>query len=432
MVFAHSDERPRRARPSVRRLLAVAMVLLILTTLSVYALGRLNTEGVAAGGGPASLPDRIAGYSRLTPHVRDRPAGRAIALYRYGNNEMFPHDWQLLALGADRDSYRRVRNDTGPSGDQTLLAPDGQSAFVVEGQLLQRVDLATGGERSYRLAAGGYVRLLAISPDGARIAYVTGVLSRGHRPDPGVLTILELAAGTTSVVPGYSRVDAATFAPDSRRLAVHGVPEIAIVTLDGRRVGGVPTPPRSLLVSNAGWSPDGELLAVRSEEPQTSFRTTLTQFLSTTGAAPRPAPPSPDDIDETLLGWTANDRVLILRFAKDTHSTDGVIEEISLAGSPRRVIARFSTGNSCEYWLSNCWTQGVSLAQGLLLNLTHRSAGLPDRGPLPRNLRLAIVIGVELLAVGTWLLLRRRRTRRGMRRKSRFDRETHPIAPSTI
>lgn len=404
-------ERPRRARRLLRRFLAVGSAWVALTTLVVLALGAAASTGVASGSGVPSLPDRVAGYSMLTQSVRDQPAGRAVALYRFGNDEWRAHDWQLLALGADRDSYRRVRNDTGYENDQTLLAPDGQHAMVVEDHELHRIDLLTGRERSYRLVTQGHVRLLAVSSDGARIAYAAGVFGHGARPDPGTLTILELSTGITSVVPGLPSVDAAAFAPDSRRIAVQGVLEIAIVTLDGRRVGVVPTPPLMGLVSNVGWSPDGRLLALRSQETQTSSRTTLALFLSVTGGGALRVERNPAGVDEELLGWTAPDRVLTLRSREGYSDIGRVIEELSLAGGSRRVVTRFDTGNSCERLLSDCRTQGVRLAQGLLQSLTSRTAGRPDRGPWPIGLRVAVVIGVELVLLGGWKLLQRRRAR---------------------
>src|SRR5688572_30027625 len=81
---------------------------------------------------PASLPDRIAGYSYLTADVSSDPPGRAIAVYQHGFGVEFFDFPQALVLGADRDVYRRVdlaerRGGSARQGGDPapmLLSPD--------------------------------------------------------------------------------------------------------------------------------------------------------------------------------------------------------------------------------------------------------------------------------------------------------------------
>lgn len=73
----------------------------------------------------------------LTSSMRANPAGRAAAIYTYGNGELFDR-WQTLVVGADRDSYRRLdgrmtRRHERPGGNsQELLAPDGSSLVIAK------------------------------------------------------------------------------------------------------------------------------------------------------------------------------------------------------------------------------------------------------------------------------------------------------------
>ncbi|MEV0717439.1 hypothetical protein [Asanoa sp. NPDC050611] len=105
-----------------------------------------------------SLPDRFAGYSMFTSTVTDAPLGRAIALYGYGNGEMF-NMFQPLVVGADGDTYRRVDAMQERDRPSTLLAPDGTQVLLGDDRgatdELVLVDLGTGEER--QLPLGGTV-----------------------------------------------------------------------------------------------------------------------------------------------------------------------------------------------------------------------------------------------------------------------------------
>jgi hypothetical protein len=166
-----------RGRRSVRRrrigtaaawaavVLALAVVAFPVVQPRLQPAARLDTP---------SLPDRFAGYSVLTSTVSKAPAGRAIALYTYGNGELF-NMFQPLVVGAARDTYRQVDAMNERDLPSALLAPDGSRVLLGDdrgatGDLVL-VDLTTGKRRLIPLGASLGVRLLAWSPDGRFVAY---------------------------------------------------------------------------------------------------------------------------------------------------------------------------------------------------------------------------------------------------------------------
>lgn len=417
-------------RASVRRRRVTAAVLAV-AVLALVAGGLvLVRPGPApAPAGPAgspSLPDRIAPFSPLTATVGRSPGGRAVILYQFGNGEAF-NQFQPLALGADRDTYRQLDAAEGKRGIRPwLLSPDGTTAVVTDDReavaALTLIDLRTGRRRSVPLPAPTGVLPLAYSPDGRTLAYSAVPMPMsdayndmaGESRQTGVLVLLDLATGRHSPLSAVTPVVAASFAPDGQQLAVQTGAQVKIVERTGRVVRSVDLPAEHILTTDAAWSPDGRLLAATGATTSSAGPGVIEYhrrivFLDATGAGG----PVPEPIAaEEMLGWRAADRVLAQVAAGDG---PGELRDLPLAGGPGTVLSRFDPGTSCEYWTQTCRAYHIRVATGLLPSLVVRPAD-PDRGPWPAWFIAAATAGTALLGFLVFLVYRRIRRRRGRAR----------------
>ncbi len=419
------------ARRSVRRrrlagALVVTVAVVVAGTVPVL-LTAPAPLGPAAPAGHASLPDQFAGYSMLTTTVTRQPAGRAIAMYTNGSNEILA-TWQPLVVGADRDTYRQVdpiiaRSPGEGNYPEALLAPDGTRVLVGDGRgtasSLELVDLGTGQRRELRVDPPAWVRLLAWSPDGRYVAYSTAPLVHpaGYAITTATLAtselvLLDLDTGTSTHYPRLRPVRSASFAPDSRRLAVQLDQQAWIVTLDGQPERQLTLPPGRELLMRYAWLPDGELIATVPLAEDITYGTYggALVFVDATGAShPVPAPIEVVDV----LGWRSPTR--LLAFDTGYLGLGGNIVEVDLDTGQRRVLSRFSDATDCEYGLHACQVADLQLATGLLATLDTRTAGDPDRGAWPSWLILTCAgLAATLAALVGWTVrtLRRRRRRR--------------------
>ena len=125
----------RGRRSARRRRIGAAAVWAVV----VLALAVLVLPGVplpAQPGAPArkpGLPDHFAGYSLLTSTVTKAPPGRAIALYGYGNGELF-NMFQPLVVGAGGTASPieiTMRDDTAEiSGTVEGVTPPAQRPVI--------------------------------------------------------------------------------------------------------------------------------------------------------------------------------------------------------------------------------------------------------------------------------------------------------------
>ncbi|MFG2054312.1 WD40 repeat domain-containing protein [Micromonospora sp. NPDC048930] len=380
-----------------------------------------------------SLPDRFAGYSMLTSTVTAAPPGRAIALYGYGNGETV-NMFQSLVVGADRDTYRRVDTMEERDRPSALLAPDGTRVLLGDDRGatadLILVDLATGERRSIPLGDRVGVRLLAWSPDGRHVAYSAAPLTNSGEfgtvnvveaevARTGTLRLLDLSTGRSTEVPAIKPAWTASFAPDSRRLAVQVGQTAHLLDLDGREYGSVQIPGGRELAAEVGWSPDGTLLATvpwLSDGPfdgtrggDTSHGVFLWKvgditFLPVTGTGTPPAP-VPDVVQ--LLGWRSAGSLVVATVNDAGHAS---LAEVRLGAGTRRTLSHFDTGRTCELGTQSCQLFDLHLATGLLPDLTVRNAGRPQRGPWP--MLVNAVLGVLVLGAAYLLWRRRRRSAR--------------------
>ncbi|MET7422668.1 hypothetical protein [Dactylosporangium sp. NPDC005555] len=412
--------RRRRVAATLAAALAVVLVLLV----GAGGLVQLVAPPAvpAAPDATPSLPDRIAPFSSLTGTVSDSPGGRAVMLYQFGSGELF-NQFQPLALGADRDTYRRLDAAEGRRGVRSWqLSPDGTTAVVTDDLVavdaLTLIDLRTGRRRQVMLPAPTGAVPLAFSPDGRTLAYsaVPTPLSDQYNAMPaesrrtGVLVLVDLATGRHRTLSGVTPVFAASFAPDGQRIAVQTGPRVEIVDLDGRVVRSVDLPSEHILTGNAAWSPDGRLLAVTGattstgEDGVTSYNRRIV-FVDATGEGTVAAPIAAEE----MLGWRSARRVIAQVAAGNG---PGEIRDVPLDGGlPGTLLSRFDDGSSCEYGTRTCQAFEIRMATGLLPSLVVRRAD-PDRGPWP-GWFVVTVAGGGVLLVAVAFLVYRRVTRRG-------------------
>ena len=414
-----------RGRRSVRRRrlgnTALAAVAVLLLAGLVVSGVQIPTQTAAPSTGP-SLPDALAGYSTLTGTVTKAPPGRAVALYGYGNGELF-NMFQSLVVGADSDTYRRVDAMEERDRPSALLAPDGTKVLLggdrgATGDLLI-VDLGTGERRSIPLGAPVGVRLLAWSPDGRYVAYSAAPLTstgefgsvnfvEAEVARTGTLRILDVATGRSTEVPTLKPAWTAAFAPDSRRLAVQVGQQAHLIDINGREYATVDIAAGRELAAEVGWSPDGQFLATvpwLAEGPfngRSGGDTGHGTFLWKNGDlafAPltdngRPTAAIQDVVQ--LLGWRTPETVIVATINSAGHVA---IVEVHRDTGTRRTLSRFDTGHTCELHTQTCQVFDLHLATGLLHDLTVRSAGRPQRGgPWPTLLTAsAALLGAGLL-----------------------------------
>ncbi|MEU2610605.1 hypothetical protein ABZ570_03305 [Micromonospora sp. NPDC007271] len=410
-----------------------AAALLVLAVLVVPGV-QLPAQPAAPSAKP-SLPDRFAGYSILTSTVAKAPPGRAIALYGYGNGEAF-NMFQSLVVGADGDTYRQVDAMEERDRPSALLAPDGTRVLLGDDRGatadLILVDLTTGKRRSVPLGDPVGVRLLAWSPDGRHVAYSAAPVTRTDEfgtinvveaqvARTGTLRLLDLSTGRSTELPAIKPAWTASFAPDSRRLAVQVGQTAHLVDVDGREYGSVPLPHGRELAADVGWSLDGTFLATvpwLTDGPfngttggDTGHGTFLWKggdivFVPFTAGGTVPA--RVPDVAQ-LLGWGSAGSMIVATVNDAGHAS---LAEVQLGAGTRRTLTHFDTGSTCELGTQNCQVVDLHLATGLLTDLTVRSAGRPQRGPWPTLLNAAVVLGAAFLLwrwARPWIRARRAR-----------------------
>jgi hypothetical protein len=415
-------------RASVRRRRALATAAaVVVAALVAGGFGMLRAGPAPVPADPdraPSLPDRIAPYSSLTSTVSRSPGGPAVMLYQFGNGELF-NQFQPLALGAERDTYRQLDAAEGARQIRPwLLSPDGTTAVVTDSrtavEALTLIDLRTGRRRAVPLptATGAYP--VAFSPDGRALAYSAVPMPMrdpyndvaAESRQTGVLVLVDLSTGRHSTL-GVTPVVAASFAPDGRRIAVQTGPSVRIVDLTGREVRAVDLPAEHVLTTNAAWSPDGRLLAATGSTLSGSagagvYRRGIV-FLDATGTGL----PVPEPIEaEEMLGWRSAERVLAQVAAGDG---PGELRDLPLTGGPGTVLSRFDAGSSCEFGTQTCQAYEIRMATGLLPSLVVRPADA-DRGPWPGWFTAGVTVAAVLLAAAVAMLVRRLVARRRSRR----------------
>jgi WD40 repeat protein len=375
---------------------ALVATLLLLPWQGVTSWGAMPVDPADAR---PSLPTEFAGLSRFTTSASSSPPGRAIAVYELGSSELFT-TWQTLVAGADRDTYRRLdaaeQRGSGSGDDNLLLSPDGRRVLIYDLTThLYLVDLATGTGRAlptvdWTSRYGQPLRLLAWSPDGRFVAYAVPSNGETATSPASDLAILDVERGTSVRYPDLTPLVAASFAPDSRRLAVQLDRAGWVVTVDGQRERRFDLPYNADLLSNVAWSPDGTRLAGREYNGNSIAGTVVFDATVSVRAAATTARA------DNILGWSS-DSTLLARDYIDDHDA---ITEVSLVDGSRRTVSTFDNSHSCEYFTQTCGVYRLRLAQGLIRPVASRAPD-PDRGPWLPIWRafLALAVAAATVAV---------------------------------
>jgi Tol biopolymer transport system component len=157
-------------------------------------------------------------------------------------------------------------------------------------------DAASGSDRLL-LRAPSTVNLLALSPDGRRVALATG-----RAGEPG-LTALDIASGRTEILVRRCCASGVSWAPDGRRLAVSGIDGPLLYIADAA-TGRLRPTAANLPCLGPDWSPDGSSVICHRPydetdragsgsdlvlvDPVTGRRATLTDTASASAARWRP------------------------------------------------------------------------------------------------------------------------------------------------
>lgn len=236
---------------------------------------------IAAVGEPDSveqprLPSTIAKYSWWTGPLSHSPIDAASLLYHNGFDVELGDFGQLVMLGADGASYRRLdlaeslstpqdQGDPAPSA----LSPDGTFAVVGSNGATGEVHvvaLRDGGSTTIRVGAGRTATPLAIGADGRTALLATADGEHDPYAMPSGLSglaSLDLTSGELREYPGLEGVQSAAPSPDGSVIAVElrGRGIVLIDADDGRELSRLDLR-RSATIDGDSWSPDGSKLAV--------------------------------------------------------------------------------------------------------------------------------------------------------------------------
>lgn len=385
-----------------------------------------------------TLPDEFATRSLLTAHVKDRPAGRAIALYSIPSEDVGE---QALVVGADGDTYRQV--DDGRPFWSFLLSPDGTQVIrsVADGDL-EILDLRTG-QTSVRHAFGWapdeyaalprtVAGLLAWSPDGRYVVFkVVAHKSGGQATDVATyeLAIIDVVADRTVHFPDLPDVAAVAFAPDSRRLALSTKSGGLFVSVEGQQLGTwQDSSDRDRPASSIQWSPDGTTLAVTMHLPSWAISTRfmcswgVTVFVDT--ATGRLVTPQPATSCISPLGWRSP---TILIGQQNNSVTDKWLVEFSTTDGSITPISHFRDTLVCM----DCTVMNVQLATNLLPDVGIRTTLYPDRGPWTLIVNFGVA-GLVLTLVGSAIVEIGRATRADRRARREQPDATPPADEEAV
>jgi hypothetical protein len=376
-----------RRRRAVRLAAVPAAALVAALAAATLMLPQARTDSLqpaAPSENVPAMPRKLPGFSLLTAHAKDAPAGRALAILDY----YYRDTPRVVALGADANTHRRL----GPDGDAlyfggAALSPDGtRAALALPGEAISIQDLRTGRITSLRPAstsAGDRRARIGFAPDGDTVLVI--------RTDQGAALVNARTGAETKLL--AQTPDEFAFSPDGQRIAVQFGGLIRIVDRTGKTLREIDIASTGARIgSTQAWSPDGRFL-VTVHAPGGGNVPYTFRFVATDGdISATDVPPARIITDGSMVAWRNNQEILVQERTGDA----SVLTVRGVRSGSRTVLADLG-GASVSF-----------VAADLIGTAGSRPAGDPDFGPWPTWLVIASVAGAALLVL---LVLRRIRRR---------------------
>ena len=350
------------------------------------ALLAMLLPGLAPGGwrepvdGPA-LPREVARYSWFTAPLAPGVLRTATMTYTNGVGVEFMDYPQLVVLGSDASTYRRLdavetSADPADQGDPatSLLAPDGSFVVFADGSGSGRVKVMTLADLSVRtlpIGTGRYALPVSIGADGRTVLLLTGDASLSRYSDLGFrrngrLARLDLVTGELRDY-YLSGVDSAALAADGSRIAAATGAGVVLVDVETGQVGGTISSGRRWLDGDA-WSPGGTRLAVTTDDG--------VEVIELSSGQPVTVPvPLPGADYGHPVGWRDDDTLLV-HVATDGDRNDSALWQLDLRSGDHRELMGYAIDD-----FTGAALVSLDLARNLVADLGVADT-TPDRGPL--------------------------------------------------
>jgi hypothetical protein len=264
--------RRRRRRTALASTTAGAVVLALLALALLPLIGQRGS--VSTGEPPAgpALPDRIGSPGVFPAGVRQSPPGPVSLMFTERSGPITPGD-RLVVVGASEDTYRGLdATYRAEPGLTALLSPDGGRVAHPSAAGVVVADLHTGLQRAIPrpVACSDEFRPAAWLPDGTGMVVVSTTYAKdptreGMVNELGTLDLTtgayqSFAAGTWPMTPGGFAV---AVSPDGARIAYQFADFITVYSrATGAKSSFTLPDQRTALAGKGAWTPDGRSLTV--------------------------------------------------------------------------------------------------------------------------------------------------------------------------
>ncbi len=294
----------RRRRRAALGSLASGVVVLSLLAVGLFPLtGQRGSESIGELPAGPTLPDRVGSPGVFPTSVHNAPPGPASVMFTEASGPVTPGD-RLVLVGGSEDSYRGLAATSGAEpGLTALLSPDGGLVAYASPNRVFVADLHTGSVRSFTapVPRSDEVRPAAWLPDGTGVI----VVSTTYADDPtreGIvkeLGILDLPSGgyqgfASGTWPMTRNGLAVAVSPDGARIAYQFSDFITVYTrLSGAKAKFTLPDNHTALAGKGAWTPDSRSLTVihRDRDDYSTRRWELVFLDPDTGAERDPLRP---------------------------------------------------------------------------------------------------------------------------------------------